>query len=166
MSAFLNRLATPLVTAFFIIVLISGGLMFFHLAPAGLRGVHEWLGLVLVLPFALHLWKNWRPFRNYLRKPVMAVTMLLALLATGAFVLPAGNGAGRAGPPQFELAHLLLQQSPDTLATILGVNAQTLREALAKRGVVIHDGTQPLSKQAVGHEDGALTAALLSARKG
>ncbi|HSO47757.1 MAG TPA: DUF4405 domain-containing protein [Rhizobiaceae bacterium] len=62
MPNLLMRYATPLTSGLFAVSLISGVALFFHLGQAAFHGMHEWLSMVLILPFALHLWKNWRSF--------------------------------------------------------------------------------------------------------
>lgn len=61
MKPLLLRYATPFISGLFLVSLISGIALFFHLGNATFRGMHEWLSMVLILPFVLHLWKNWRP---------------------------------------------------------------------------------------------------------
>ncbi|MGE8104358.1 DUF4405 domain-containing protein [Allorhizobium sp. NPDC080224] len=58
MPNILSRYATPFTTGLFLISLISGIALFFHLGTAAFREMHEWLSMVLILPFVLHLWKN------------------------------------------------------------------------------------------------------------
>ena len=74
MQTFINRYATPLVTGLFLVSLISGVALFLHWGSGWFHGMHEWLSMVLILAFVLHLWKNWRPMTAYLRRAPMALT--------------------------------------------------------------------------------------------
>ena len=61
MPTLFKTYATPLTTGLFLASLISGIALFFHIGPSGFHGMHEILSMVLILPFVLHLWRNWRP---------------------------------------------------------------------------------------------------------
>ena len=61
MKSILYRYATPFTTGLFLVSLVSGVALFFHVGPAAFHGMHEWLSMVLILPFVLHMWRNWRP---------------------------------------------------------------------------------------------------------
>ncbi|MCB1455931.1 MAG: DUF4405 domain-containing protein, partial [Nitratireductor sp.] len=61
MPDLLSRYATPFISGLFLVSLISGIALFFHVGPSGFHGMHEWLSMVLIAPFVLHLWKNWKP---------------------------------------------------------------------------------------------------------
>ena len=127
MSQLLNRTATPLVTGLFLVSLVSGVALFFHWAPATFHAMHEWLSIVLILPFALHIWKNWRPMSAYLRRPVFAVAMVASLAAALAFVVPsASNSASGGRPPQFAVAQQVLNGSVDAVASVMGETPEAL----------------------------------------
>ena len=53
MPAILNRYATPLITGLFLVSMISGIALFFHWGSAWFHGMHEWLSMVLIVPFVL-----------------------------------------------------------------------------------------------------------------
>lgn len=136
MQSLLLRHATPFITSLFLISLISGLALFLHIGPAGFHGMHEILSLALILPFVLHLWKNWRPMTAYLTRAPMAFAMAASLLAAAVFLLP-GSGAGQAGgPPQFAVARMLLQAPPGAVAPALGLTEAELASRLAAAGFV------------------------------
>ena len=82
MTSFLSRYATPLTTGLFLVSLISGIALFFHLGSRFFHGMHEWLSMVLIVPFVLHIWKNWRAFITYFKRPPMAIALALSIVAT------------------------------------------------------------------------------------
>ncbi|EAU44204.1 DUF4405 domain-containing protein [Salipiger bermudensis] len=150
MSQLLNRTATPLVTGLFLVSLVSGVALFFHWAPATFHAMHEWLSIVLILPFALHIWKNWRPMSAYLRRPVFAVAMVASLAAALAFVVPsASNSASGGRPPQFAVAQQVLNGSVDAVASVMGETPEALGAALSAAGFTVADSSQSLSEIAV-----------------
>ena len=96
MSKLLSRWATPLISALFAISLVSGVSIFFGLGRAYFNEMHEWLSLLLIVPFALHLWRHWRPFLNYVRNRSMISDSAATLVAAVAFAAPGLLGGDRA----------------------------------------------------------------------
>jgi hypothetical protein len=157
------RYATPLITGLFLVSLISGIALFLHIGPAGFHGMHEWLSMVLILPFALHLWKNWKPMLAYFRRAPMGVALVLSTVAALAFLVPLNGAKGAAGgPPQFQLAHRVMSQSLTDVAPALGATPQAITLRLTAAGFTVADG-QTLTEIAAasGKSEGDLAAALL-----
>jgi hypothetical protein len=132
MNVILHRYATPFITGLFLVSLISGVALFFHLGGGAFRGMHEWLSMVLIVPFALHLWKNWRAMTVYLTKLPFAVATVASLAAALAFVYQSGpsGGGGRGGLPQLALSRAILANPAEKVAPLLGVSAESLIERL------------------------------------
>lgn len=108
--------------------------------------MHEWLSMVLILPFGLHLWRNWRPMMSYFRHMPMVVALAVSALAAGVFLLPAGESAAVGGPPQFQLAHLVLTRPLSDVAPAIGLTTEALTARLAAAGFTVNDAGQPLTE--------------------
>ncbi|MGD9918790.1 MAG: DUF4405 domain-containing protein [Paenirhodobacter sp.] len=78
----LRSWATPLVIGSFLIMAVTGVLMFFHLDTATMKTIHEWAGLVMVAGAIAHVILNWRAFSLYFKRPLAA-----GIMALGAVVL-------------------------------------------------------------------------------
>ena len=142
MSTILNRYATPFITGLFLVSLVSGLALFLHVGPAGFHGMHEWLSLLLIVPFALHLWKNWRPMKTYLRHAPMAVATAVSVALAAVFLLPGGQAG--AGNPAFALLGRVTQSSPAELAPLLDSTPEALLAALNGAGITVTDADQPM----------------------
>lgn len=167
MSAALQRYATPLTTGLFLVSLVSGLALFFHLGQQYFHGMHEWLSIVLIVPFVLHLWRNWRSFVSYFSHLPMGIAMAVSVVAALAFVLPAATGEGRrGGPPQMALARLMLDATPEKVAPLMGVPADQLVAKLKSAGFAQAASTSTLSEiaKASGQDDRSLIAALVEAK--
>lgn len=136
MQKFLNDYATPLTTGLFIISLVSGIALFFHFQTPLFRGMHEWLSLVLALPFAFHLWRNWRPFVAYFKRTPMMVALAVSLAGALAFAIPA-MGTGGAINPQRALFEAVEGGSIAQVAPLFGLTAETLAAALKAAGYTV-----------------------------
>ncbi|MBE9636583.1 DUF4405 domain-containing protein [Salipiger mangrovisoli] len=168
MKSLLNRYATPLITGLFLVSLISGVALFFHWNSGWFHGMHEWLSMVLILPFVLHLWKNWRPMSNYIRKPAFALSMAASAAMAASFLVPAlspqEGAARRGGPPQFAAAQLLLAGSLSEVAALADVPADQLADTLAQAGFAVDTGDESLSAiaEASGRSEVEILATLVS----
>lgn len=149
MRSILLRYATPLTTGLFVVSLVSGIALFFHLEARIFKAMHEWLSMVLALPFALHLWKNWRPLVAYFRRPPMTVALLASLVAALAFAVPAmmmSSGGGNVVPA---VIGTVQNGSIAHLAPLFGHTPDTLAEALRAKGLVVASSEARLSDVAV-----------------
>lgn len=147
MHNLLSRYATPFTTGLFLISLISGIALFFHVGTAAFREMHEWLSLVLILPFVLHVWKNWRPFLAYFKRLPMALSLGICLAAGLVFAWPALTGsASSAGNPAFAMINVVAAGTPGQVAPLLGKSEAEILDALKQDGFTAADGAKPLSE--------------------
>jgi hypothetical protein len=162
MQTVFQRYATPFITGFFFISLISGIGLFFHFGPSGFREMHEWLSIVLIVPFGLHLWKNWRPMVAYFKNAPMVVALVISAIAAGVFLIPSSGGQTAGGPPQFQVAHLVMSQPAAVVAPVLGLSESDLEAKLAAAGFAVTPG-QSLADMAVaaGKTEADVAAALI-----
>ena len=163
MRAVFDRFATPFITGLFLVSLISGVALFFHWGSAYFHSMHEWLSMVLIVPFALHIWKNWKPMTAYLKRMPMALSLALSVVAAAVFFLPTGGEAGRGGPPQFRLAQTVLTATPATAAPLFGMSEPDFVAGLKEAGLVTTGAGQTLHDMAAaaGKSDADLATALL-----
>lgn len=159
MNPVLSRWATPSITGLFVISLVSGIAIFFGVGRSIFTGMHEWLSMVLVVPFILHLWKNWRPFVSYLKRPPMAVASALSLAAALAFVVPAVVSPS-GPPPERAVIQLLPSRTVAQVAPLFGHTGETLGAALTAGGLIVASVDDTLDE--VAQASGAATSKVLS----
>ncbi|TPP11400.1 DUF4405 domain-containing protein [Rhizobium glycinendophyticum] len=148
MPSYLSRYATPLTTGFFLVSLISGIALFFHLGASAFREMHEWLSMVLILPFLLHVWRNWRPFLGYFKRPPMALSLGLCLVAGLVFAGPAimGTANGPGGNPAFAMVNVVASGTPAQVGPLLGKSDVEVVAALREQGFTVVDSEKPLAE--------------------
>lgn len=126
--------ATPLTVATTLVTLVTGVLLFFHLAPGLTRVSHEWIGMIMVIAVAAHLLLNYRAFFTYFKRPIGlaiiglgAVAMVLSLVFS-----PASTGEGPSGMR----AALMAMNSAriETLADLAGQDEAMVLEKLGAAG--------------------------------
>ncbi|ETD90158.1 DUF4405 domain-containing protein [Rhodobacter capsulatus] len=163
MNDLFNRYATPFITGLFLVSLISGVALFFHVGQSTFHEMHEILSMVLILPFVLHVWKNWRSVTNYVKRAPMWIALVVSLLISIPFAIPSGEG--RSGPPQFALAMAVMNAKIADVAPVFGTDGATLAAKLSEAGLKVTGPGDTLA--AVGTASGkpveAVAAAVLSA---
>lgn len=134
MPSFLSRYATPFTTGLFLVSLVSGIALFFHYGTSAFREMHEWLSMVLILPFVLHVWKNWRPFLMYFKRLPMAIALAASLVAGLVFAWPAITGSGAGTNPQMAMIALVTHATPATVAPLFGQTEDVFIATLKEKG--------------------------------
>lgn len=145
---FTARFATPLTTGLFVVSAVSGVALFFHLASPVFHSMHEWLSLVLLVPFVLHVSKNWKSLLSYGRRG----TLLLPLLAAFVVALPFA-WSGLTGPvrgPAGQLVPLMTRARLSELAPVLKTTPDGLLAALRQRGFDARSADETLAAVAAG----------------
>jgi hypothetical protein len=152
----INRYATPFTTGLFVVSLVSGVFLFFHVGTAAFRGMHEWLSLVLIVPFGLHVWKNWLPITSYFRRGWLTWPLAASLVAALAFAIPGVMELGGVGGnPQMAMVRAIGEARIADLAPVLKVTPEELDRRLARVGLtgVGHDTSLAAAARAAGKEE-------------
>lgn len=151
-----NRYATPFVTGLFVVSLISGLSLFFHVGTAAFRGMHEWLSVVLIVPFGLHVWKNWLPLTSYLKRGWLMGPLAVCLVASLAFAIPGMiEVGGIGGNPQLAMYRAVGDARIADLAPVLKVTPEELDRRLERVGLtgVDHATSLAAAARAAGKEE-------------
>lgn len=137
--------ATSLTIGTFLLMAVTGVLMFFHLDTGVNKLAHEWIGLVMVFGVLLHLTANMISFKRYFR--VWQGRALMGLFAVGLAIsfLPIQGGGKPPFVPVIEglssrpLAELAVFSGDDRLQQVLreaglemASDEQTLRDLTGK----------------------------------
>ncbi|MBD8892241.1 DUF4405 domain-containing protein [Roseibium litorale] len=133
MSKFFSKYATPFTTGLFLVSLISGIALFFHFGPAAFHGMHEWLSMVLILPFVLHIWKNWRPFVCYFKRLPMLIALAASVAASAVFFIPSENEGG--GNPLVGVLRTVQAAPVSLIAPLYGLDTAELTAKLNAAGM-------------------------------
>jgi hypothetical protein len=142
-KTFAYRFATPVVTGLFLVSGISGIALFFHWKPGLFHSMHEWLSMLLLVPFALHTWRNWNALAGYFHRKALMPAIAASCLAALAFAMPSLNGA-QGGNPSARTLPLLTHASLADLAPILRTTPDELAASLRQRGLSVASNADTL----------------------
>jgi hypothetical protein len=151
--------ATPLTAGAFIVLAVTGLLMFFHLDRGLNHLAHEWLGWVLVIGVACHITANFLGLKRHIssRTGKAVVVAFLLVLALSFIQLEE-----RKKPPGWAQPVKALAFMPFTeLAVVAKMSVEEIRERLIEAGLNPSSDDQSI-KDLVGHnlrkQVGALNA--------
>jgi len=138
----LRAWVTPITIGSFLLLGVTGLLMFFKVRGGLIVVAHEWLSPFFVVGACLHIWLNWGPVRANLSRAlgIIIVGLFAALLAFSIAPFKAvdeiarEHGHGQEGIAR-RAAELLLQARISTVAELTGRTPQQLRDRLGRCGI-------------------------------
>ena len=133
-----RKYATAATAALFLVVGLSGTLIFFHLGESLMKGLHEWLGLGFVVLAALHVWRNGPAFAKLMTKPATHAAFVIALLVAGGFMAGSGQDGGN---PMHKFIQAAENAPLTALAPVIGVSEPVLVRRLTQAGVPVTAST-------------------------
>ena len=127
----LRNWATPLTIGSFLLMAVTGVLMFFHLESMLNKVVHEWAGWLMVAGVGAHLVLNWRAFTVYFRRPLAKAIMGISTVLLVVSFWPAGGG----GNPVFAVMKAVEQAEIITVIELSGLDLETGLARLSELGL-------------------------------
>lgn len=131
--------ATPLTIGSFLLLAVTGILMFFHLDTGLNKLVHEWLSWVLVAAVGLHVVSNLFAFKRHFAKRRAQWLFGGAVLLLALSFLPLGGSGSE--PPFIAPAKALAAAPLPVLAQVAGVPTVEIRARLAQAGLTVSADT-------------------------
>lgn len=152
--------ATPLTIGAFLLMAVTGILMFFHLDTGLNKEAHEWLGWAMVVGVAAHVVANWQAFARHFSKAMgKAIVGVFAVLLIGSFFVKEEGGGSPAG-----VAIGALTSAPvANVAALNGEPVDAVVARLAAAGFQVLDPAHQSISQLAGQDREARTKALRAA---
>jgi len=134
MSTSMKSWATPLATATFVILAVTGTLMFFKVETGFIKPIHEWLSWGMTAGVILHIIANWKSFTGYFsRKPALAIIGTGLIVTLIAVFAPAGDHLN----PRMNMIKALESARLETVAEVAGQNSSSLIAKLGSKGIAV-----------------------------
>lgn len=125
--------ATPLTIGSFLLIAVTGVLMFFHLDSGLNKLAHEWLGWALLAAVGLHAALHFALFKRHFTRPApLAVIGAFVALLAASFIAPPGKGGK---PPHVLAAQAVLDAPLPQVAALAGKDTPTLLAQLQAAGI-------------------------------
>jgi hypothetical protein len=134
----LRRWATPLTIGAFLLMAVTGVLMFFEIRLGLAKLAHEWLGWIMLLAVGLHAALHWKSFSRYFsQKSAVTIIGVFAVVTVAAMLIPS-NEQGRGGRPGgMQAAQMLMSAPLEQVAGITGTTVEGLRAQLLGSGLEV-----------------------------
>lgn len=137
----LRRWATPLVIGSFMLMTITGIMMFFHIEAGIIKIAHEWLSWAMVIAVGTHIFLHWKSFGRYFsQKAGIAVISLFTVITVASMFISGGDE--RRGPPggragMMAATQVLTNAPLDKLADLTGSTLEGLQAKLQEQGLTV-----------------------------
>jgi len=138
----LRSRATPLIIGSFLIMSVSGVLMFFHVETTLMKVIHEWAGWVMGAGAVAHLAVNWRAFITYFKRPLATGIMGVSAVLLALTFLPIGPEQSTGEITRTAMGALSGGQI-ETLAELAGSDTETVLAELGAAGFEVHSDDTP-----------------------
>jgi uncharacterized membrane protein YuzA (DUF378 family) len=133
-----KEIATSFTAILFIIIALSGIMMFFHFFDAQVKELHEILGIGFVIAGLLHVIYNFSSMKRYFSKKIFIVAGLLGVLVSGVFVY---NGTQQGENPKMMLIQKTLNAPLETSFALFNVTQESALEKLEKNNLSLKNAT-------------------------
>lgn len=136
MNKFLKRdIATSFTAFLFLVMGITGVLMYFHILDNYTKQMHEILGLVFVLVIFFHVFYNWKAMKSYFSKKVFLVSGIITSLIALVFILNSKPGEN----PKATLINKTLAAPIENSFIIFSESIENANAKLQKAGIKIEN---------------------------
>ena len=139
--------ATSLTTATFIIVGISGVMLFFNMKSLGAKLIHEYIGLAMMAVCVMHIVANFGSFKGYLRGIKFASIALIVALCVGAGVMINLNDKSGGKPPIKEIAKALSAKTPAQICEFTNRDCAKIDALIAQKNANKNASLKEISAQ-------------------
>lgn len=140
----IKKTTTSLTIGAFIVVSITGMLLFFDLAAGSIRATHEWMSLLFVLSGLLHVYSHKKALFNYFSNKYLII-IFTVLLSGGLLFISSFNDIYASGAAYKKLINAKLEH----LAPIFNANAQEIDVKLKNMGLTLKSRDQSLNDVAI-----------------
>lgn len=135
-----REIVTPYLIFIFLIVGLSGILMFFHLLDDYTNVVHEFLGITFAVFAILHIILNWKSILNYSNKRLLAVPSVVIILIAGVFIV-IGKLKGNL---ERDLLEKLVQAPVSDSFKVLHVDFQQAKNTLQQKHIILKNAQESI----------------------
>lgn len=138
---FQKRFISIILTGVFLVVSISGVLMFFMVESFSMNQVHAWVGMGFVIIGIYHLIKNFSPFKNYMKYTSSSILLVFILGGSLFYIKPLDDNLVS---PKKEMMKAIFTQSISTVCTFFNKDVDQVIKHLKQKGVIVKDEKQTL----------------------
>lgn len=141
-NVFERRTVSIFLTGVFVVISITGMLLFFKTASPQIGEIHAWLGLAFLILGIYHLIKNFSLFKRYLKKKSSVVILMLILVGSILFIKPWENPFH--SPMREAMMKAIFMQPISTVSTFFKKDPELVLIQMQEEGIAIRNSGQSL----------------------
>ena len=127
-----RNILSALLSVIFLVISITGILMYFKIRMFSIQTLHIWLGFAFVLAGCLHLFKNWRGFLSYFKKRSTFLSIAFGVFVIISFIaVPLINPHEKSVSPRNQLFKVMMGTPLFQVADFMDLDADRMVKALA-----------------------------------
>lgn len=140
-----KNIATSLTALTFLVIGVSGILMFFHILDDYTKELHEIIGLFFVGVVLLHVFYNLKSMTAHLKTKAFHIGALLLTIVSLGFILNAEEG----GNPKKDIIMSVLNTPLENSVKLFNKDMLSVESKLKEQGIVIekNDSIESISKR-------------------
>lgn len=131
----IREIATSYTTLIFLVIAISGLMMFFHFNSMSVKQLHNILGLVFIIAAIAHVIMNWKSMKNYFSKKIFIVSLITTVIVSALFV---SLSPSKTENPKVVLMTKVLEAPIEISFKILNGNYNNAIEKLKSKNILIN----------------------------
>lgn len=130
-----KNIATSATIAAFVVIAVSGVMLYLHFGENYVKHLHEYIGLVFVFVGILHVAANWSLAKKYFEKRVFYILGACVIAFSGFFI---AEGFSQKGVnPKSYIISSVINQPLDKVVQFFGIDESHAQEILSKSGYKI-----------------------------
>ncbi len=131
-----REIATSFTTLTFLVISISGVMMFFHVFEMQVKALHNILGLVFVIAGGVHVIMNWKSMKNYFSKKVFISATIIVIIASTGLIFASSNQGNN---PKMVLMQSMINAPIENSFQVLNIKYKEATKKLELQNIRILD---------------------------
>ncbi len=137
-KATLRDIATSLTALIFIVIGMSGVMIYFHFYDMQVRELHEIIGLVFVSVTLFHIFVNWKSMKKYFSKKIFIITLVATTIVSSGFVI---NSLNQGQNPKLLVIQSVLTAPIKNSLKVLNIEYEVAMKKLEAQNIKIENNS-------------------------
>lgn len=137
-SVLASKISAPWGSGFLLICALMGVALFFH-------PLHAWLSIVMLLPFVLHLIRNYPGMMQYARRGRLYAPLLIAFLAGAIFCIVSVHKGASGRQVAMKVMNVMSTASLEAVAPLFHMDVDETLQRLKGRHLSVESSTQTIA---------------------
>jgi len=139
MNKTIKTIATSYTAVVFLVIAISGLMLYFKIFDDAVGKLHEDIGLVFATVALLHVVGNWNAMKNYFDKKIFLSAVAIITLISGVYIYQELSGEKKEHPGKAVTGKVLNASLEDISVPVFQIEYEKAIISLEKKGIKVED---------------------------